>query len=213
MSAIDQLIGRKALTRRRPPLCPEFELWLAPEPVPLWEALEAVTAVREDPPFWAHAWPGSLALARLVLDDPLFVGGRSVLDFASGCGVSALAAARSGATQVLATDIDPHAVAAMTLNAALNACSLEASQRDLIGLDEGWQTVLVGDVFYEAELSQRVFSWLQHLAHRGAAVLIGDPGRSFLPKEKLTAVASYPLTPNHEWDSVTDRPPSIWRLR
>ncbi len=213
MNALEQLISRQALRRTRPPLCPEFELWLAPEPVPLWETLEALTGRREGPPFWAHAWPGSLALARFVLDEPALVSGQHVLDFASGCGVSAVAAVRSGAARVLATDIDPHAVSAMGVNASLNSCAFEASPRDVIGLDEAWDTVLVGDVFYEAGLSQRVLSWLQQLAHRGAAVLIGDPGRSFLPKEHLTAVSTYPFTPNHAWDSVSDRPPSVWRLR
>ena len=194
-------------------LCPELKLWAAAEPVPLWEALEGDTGLREGPPFWGHAWPGSLALARWVMDHPEAMVGQQVLDFATGCGVSAIAAARAGAANVLATDIDPHAVAATRENAVLNSCALTVERRDVIGVDEGWQVILVGDVFYEADLSVRVFDWLVTLAQRGATVLIGDPGRSFLPREALVAEATYPLDPVTAWDSVTDRPPRVWRLR
>ena len=206
---------RELLQVRAPSLCPELLLWLADEPVPVWEALEAETGRREGPPFWAHAWPGSLALARAVLDRPALVKAKGVLDFATGCGASAIAAARSGASSVCATEVDHHAVDATRLNASLNGCSdsIEVQARDVIDLDEGWQVVLVGDVFYQADLSRRVFSWLERLSARGATVLIGDPGRSFLPRARLDCIATYPATPNPAWDSVTDRPPRVWRLR
>lgn len=201
------------LSVRRPSLCPELLLELADAPVPLWEALEATTSRREEPPFWGHAWPGSLALARYVLDVPVTVRDRSVLDFASGCGVSAIAAARCGARSVLATDIDAHAVTSVLRNAALNEVQLEAQGRDVIDLDEAWDVVLVGDVFYEDALSRRVWSWLVQLAARGAVVLIGDPGRSFLPRAQLECLATYTLAPTPAWDSVTDRPPRVWKVR
>ncbi|MFO0595513.1 MAG: 50S ribosomal protein L11 methyltransferase [Myxococcaceae bacterium] len=201
------------LVPRRPSLCPELVLELADAPVPLWEALEATTSKQEEPPFWGHAWPGSLALARAVLDAPLLVSDRTVLDFATGCGVSAIAAARSGARSVLATDIDAHAVRHALHNAALNGVQLEARCRDVIGVDESWQVVLVGDVFYEDALARRVWQWLRQLSSRGAQVLIGDPGRSFLPHAELECLATYSLEPNPAWDSVTDRPPRVWKLK
>jgi len=204
---------RQLLQVRAPPLCPEVLLWLADAPVPIWEALETQTGQREGPPFWAHAWPGSLALARAVLDGPDLVAAKTVLDFATGCGVSALAAARAGAKSVYATEIDLHAVNAARLNAELNGCELDVQQRDVIDLDEGWQVVLVGDVFYQAELSKRVYAWLERLHARGATVLIGDPGRTFLPRERLECLATYDSAPNPAWDSVTDRPPRVWRVR
>ncbi len=200
------------LRARACPLCPEIVLWLADAPVPLWEALEATTLKREGPPFWGHAWPGSAALARTVIDQPALLAGKRVLDFATGCGASAIAAVKAGAAEVLATDIDEHAVAATKRNAELNGCTFEVQARDVIDLDEAWGVVLVGDVFYEAALSKRVFAWLEQLAQRGASVLIGDPGRSFLPKEQLECVATYAIDPNPTWDSVSDRPPRVWRL-
>ena len=204
--------ARAGLRARRFALCPELMVWAADEPVPLWEALERETGKREGPPFWGHAWPGSLALARWVMDQPSLVRAQQVLDFATGCGVSAIAAARAGASSVLATDIDLHAITACRENAMLNGCSIDAQHRDVVGLDEGWSVILVGDVFYEAQLSSRVFAWLERLARRGATVLIGDPGRSFLPKEKLRCEATYPLDVVPAWDSVEDRPPRVWRV-
>jgi predicted nicotinamide N-methyase len=203
---------RRTTTPARPASCPELELRLAPEPLAPWLASEALTGAREGPPFWAHAWPGGLALARFVLDAPALVAGRSVLDFASGCGVCAIAAAKAGARSVLATEIDAFALAAIAENAQLNQVTLEAQQRDVLGTDEGWAVVLVGDVFYQADLSVRLEQWLRGLARRGAAVFIGDPGRTFLPAARLRCVATYDLVALPAWDSVLDRPARVWQL-
>jgi predicted nicotinamide N-methyase len=194
-------------------LVPELSLRLAAEPIAPWEATEVMLGCVQPPPFWAHAWPGGLALARLVLDAPELVRGKRVLDFASGCGVSAIAAARAGATEVLATEIDSFAIAAIEENAAKNSHIVRTTSEDLIGRDDGWDTVLVGDVFYQAELSRRVFAWLRQLHARGAEIRIGDPGRSFLPMESLECVATFDVAPVNAWDSVTDRPARVWRLR
>ncbi len=196
----------------RPFLCPELELRLAPEPLGPWEATERATGQVEPPPFWAHAWPGGLALARSLFDAPEVVEGRAVLDFASGCGVSAIAAARCGARSVTATEVDAFALAAIALNAELNGVRVEALARDVIGLDEAWDVVLVGDVFYQRELAARVGAWLDALAARGALVLIGDPGRSFLPQARLRCVATFSVCGVPEWDSVVDRPARVWRV-
>lgn len=198
---------------RSAPLVTEVRLRLAPEPLAPWEATERHAGALLGPPFWAHAWPGGLALARAVLDAPGLVRGRRVLDFASGCGVSAIAAAHAGALDVLATEVDPFALAAIEENAALNGVSLRTTGDDVVGRDDGWDVVLVGDVFYQRELSLRVMAWLERLHARGAEVRIGDPGRSFLPGERLEAVATYAVAPVPAWDSVLDRPARVWRLR
>lgn len=194
-------------------LVPELRLWLANEPIAPWSATEEQAGEVQPPPFWAHAWPGGLALARLVLDAPELVRAKRVLDFASGCGVSAIAAARAGAAEVLATEVDAFAIAAIEENARLNEVAVRVSSSDVIGQDDGWDTVLVGDVFYQAELSRRVMAWLQQLHRRGAEVRIGDPGRSFLPMASLECVATYVVPPVPAWDSVVDRPARVWRLK
>lgn len=193
-------------------LVPELRLWLASEPIAPWSATEVHAGAVQPPPFWAHAWPGGLALARVVLDAPGLVRGKRVLDFASGCGVSAIAAARAGAKEVLATEVDPFALASVEENAALNQVTVRVSGEDVIGKDDGWDTVLVGDVFYQSELSRRVMAWLQQLHHRGAEIRIGDPGRSFLPMDLLECVATFTVPPVPAWDSVVDRPARVWRL-
>lgn len=189
---------------------PGLSLRLADEPLAPWEATERATRRVEGPPFWAHAWPGGLALARAVLEAPALVRGKRVLDFASGCGVSAIAALQAGARAVTATEIDVWACAALDENAALNGVHLEVRHGDVIGTDEGWDVVLVGDVFYEDELSRRVAVWLRGLAARGAVVRIGDPGRSFLPMTSLKCEATYDFAPVAAWDSVVDRPARVW---
>lgn len=194
-------------------LVPELRLRLASEPIAPWSATEVKMGAVQPPPFWAHAWPGGLALARVVLDAPELVRGKRVLDFASGCGVSAIAAARAGASDVLATEIDPFALAAIEENAALNGVTVRVSSDDVIGKDDGWDTVLVGDAFYQSELSRRVMAWLQQLHERGAEVRIGDPGRTFLPMDLLECVATFAVPPVPAWDSVVDRPARVWRLR
>lgn len=203
---------RQVTAVRTASLVPELRLRLASEPIAPWAATEQHTGLVQPPPFWAHAWPGGLALARLVLDAPELVRGKRVLDFASGCGVSAIAAAHAGATDVLATEVDAFARAAIEENAALNEVAVRVSSDDVIGVDDGWDTVLVGDVFYQAELSGRVLAWLQQLQQRGAEIRIGDPGRSFLPIDLLECLATFAVPPVPAWDSVVDRPARVWRL-
>lgn len=187
-----------------------FRICAAPEPLAVWEATERFSKRVEEPPFWAHAWPGGIALAQWVT--PERVGGKRVLDFAAGGGVSAVAAKRAGAASVLATELDAWALAAIAENAALNSLELAAEARDVVGLDEGWDVVLVGDVFYESEPSRRIFEWLLRLHVRGALVAIGDPGRSFLPRDRLELVFTAQVTPTPAWDSVVDRPARVWQI-
>ena len=175
-----------------PPLAPEMRLHLADEAVALWSKTEEeLAATGLPPPFWAFAWAGGQALARWTLDHRERVAGRRVLDFGSGSGIVAIAAALAGAARVEASEIDPFALAAIALNAAENGVSVEALAEDVIGADRGWEVVLAGDVAYERDMAARVFPWLEALARRGALVLIGDPRRAYLARDRLECLAEY----------------------
>lgn len=181
------------------PLAPEISLHLADEATPLWQKTEdELGRIGLAPPFWAFAWAGGQALSRHVLDHPALVFQRRVLDFGSGSGLVAIAAAKSGASEVAACDIDPFACAAMILNAGLNGVALSPRLADLVGCDEGWDVVLAGDIAYERETAARVFGWLADLARRGAMVLVGDPGRAYLPKTGLCLLQTYSVPVTRE---------------
>ncbi len=195
------------------PLVPEIQLHLASEVVPLWQATEeALSQMGLPPPFWAFAWAGGQALARYLLDHPDLVAGRRLLDFASGCGVAAVAAARCKASTVEASEIDDFALAALRLNAQANGVEIRARNEDLIGQDEGWDVVLAGDICYERALSERVFAWLQALSARGATVLIGDPGRTYLPKSGLERLIAYSVKTSRELEDSDVRNAVVWRV-
>jgi predicted nicotinamide N-methyase len=174
------------------PHAPSIRLHLADEAVELWQRTEEeLGEMGLPPPFWAFAWAGGQGLARHILDHPELVAGKRVLDFASGSGLVAIAAAMAGAAQVEACEIDAHALAAIPLNAAANRVGVTVREGDMIGTDEGWDVVMAGDVCYERGMAERVFGWLQGLAGRGAMALVGDPGRAYLPKEGLSLLAEY----------------------
>jgi predicted nicotinamide N-methyase len=197
-----------------PPLVPEIRLHLASEITPLWQATEQ-TLARDHlpPPYWAFAWAGGQALARHVLDHPHLVHGKSVLDFGAGSGILALAAAKAGAATATAAEIDPFAAVAIALNAALNELDVRVESADVIGrAGAPWQIVLVGDMCYERPLAERLTAWLRLMAAEGTLVLLGDPGRNYLPQGGLTALARYTVpTPLDLEDRVT-REGVVWRL-
>ena len=183
----------RAHTRlRRVPYVPELRLHLAEEPIGVWEDTERDTGVEQPPPFWAFAWAGGQALARHVLDHPGLVSGLRVLDVASGCGVAAVAAARSGAAVVEAVDVDPAAVAALRRNADANNVTVLARTAD-VGIEPpgAAQVVLAGDVFYSPRSAERMTSYLRSAHRAGARVLVGDPARGFLPVRLFERVAEY----------------------
>jgi predicted nicotinamide N-methyase len=196
------------------PLTPEIRLWLASEVVPLWEAGEAeLAATGLPPPYWAFAWAGGQALARYLLDHPDRVAGKRVLDFAAGCGLPAIAAARAGAAAVTASEIDPFAAAAIRLNAALNGAQVDVVEADVIdagGAD--WDLVLAGDVFYERDLAARIEPWLRRLAGRGVTVLVGDPGRAFLPKAGLERLIAYGVKTDRALEDTDLRNAVVWKV-
>jgi predicted nicotinamide N-methyase len=198
--------GREAFVRDRTvvapvPLAPELVLHQATALTPLWRATAAELDATDPTPFWAFPWVGGQALARHVLDHPALVSGRAVFDFATGSGLVAIAAARAGASRVVAADHDPYSEAAVRLNAELNGVAIAFRPGDPIGdaLD-GFDVVLAGDVFYERPLATRALAWFRALAARGALILAGDPGRTYSPREGVRELAAYdvPTTPEIE---------------
>jgi predicted nicotinamide N-methyase len=197
-----------------PPLVPEIVLHLAHEAVPIWQkSEEELGEIGLPPPFWAFAWAGGQALARYVLDHQDLVRGKSVLDLATGSGLVAIAAQKAGASSVLAADIDRFACAAARLNAQANAATIDISDEDLLEREPGiFDVVLVGDLFYEKGLAERVHAWLIAAKANGAAILIGDPGRSYLPKSALQHVIDYDVPVTRELEDAEIKRTAVWRI-
>jgi len=227
-----------ARTRLSPAgIVPEIRLHLAEEPMHLWEMTEqALGSSGLPPPFWAFAWAGGQALARYVLDHPEVVRSRRVIDVASGSGLVAIAAAIAGAATVTAFDVDPFAVAAATLNARANAVTVTVSGADILagrgaadagrGAARGSGTVdaeasadaagtadvvLTGDAFYEKELAGRVLRFLERAHTRGAAVLVGDLGRAYLPRSGFAELAAYDVPVLRALEDADVKRTAVWR--
>ena len=196
---------------RRPSSVPEVRLHVADDVVALWEAMEAADGgAGETPPFWAAAWPGGQALARYVLDTPEAVAGRAVLDLGSGSGLVALAARLAGARTVLASDVDPFSRTAVGVNAGLNGVTGVSVTGDVLGRDPaGIDVVLAGDVCYDREMTERVLPFLDRARAAGCDVYVGDPGRPYLPHDRLRSVAAYDI-PETEGPGL--RRTTVWRL-
>jgi len=193
------------------PLVPEIALHLATEITPIWQASEDWLKARNiEPPFWAFAWPGGQATARLLLDEPQRVAGKRVLDFAAGCGIAAIAAAMSSAALVEAAEIDPLALAAVRLNAALNGVAVATPDGDIVGAPCRWDVILAGDVCYEAPMTAHILPWLRAMAAAGAEVLLADPGRAYLPR--LEPLARHAVPTTLELEDRTSRTVVLYRL-
>lgn len=195
------------------PLVPEVALHLAHESRPIWSRPHEILDRSDIPdPFWAFAWAGGQAISRALLDNTELVRGRRVLDFASGCGIAAIAAMKAGAEHVIASEIDPVAVEAISLNAALNEVPVETSLADVIGRDDpGADVVVAGDVFYDRQLAARLVGWFASLAARGTLVLIGDPQRSYFPRKGLEPLAEYGVPVLRALEDREVRKTSVYR--
>ncbi|MGY1744368.1 class I SAM-dependent methyltransferase [Blastococcus sp. SYSU D00695] len=196
---------------RSPSSVPEVRLHVADDVVALWEAMEVSAGGAGDaPPFWAAAWPGGQALARFVLDTPGLVAGRRVLDLGAGSGLVAVAAALAGATTVLASDVDPFSRTAIEVNAGLNGVRGITALGDVLGQPAPpVDVVLAGDVCYDREMTERVVPFLDRARAAGCAVYVGDPGRPYLPHERLVEAAVYEI-PETEGPGL--RRTTVWRL-
>ena len=197
-----------------PPLVPEIRLHLATEITPIWQATEdALARSGLPPPFWAFAWAGGQALARYLIDHSAEVTGRSVLDFGAGSGLVAIAAAKAGATAVLAAEIDPFAAAAIAANAALNDVDITVQTEDLLDtVDACWEVVTAGDVCYERPMADRVMGWLRGMAACGSLVLLGDPGRAYVPSQGLLERSRYLVPTSRELEDQDCREAVIWQV-
>jgi predicted nicotinamide N-methyase len=197
-----------------PPLVPEIRLHLATEITPIWEATEeSLARSAVPPPFWAFAWAGGQALARYVLDHPAEIAGRFVLDFGAGSGLVAIAAAKAGAAGVLAAEIDHLAAAAIAINATLNEVAVTVTTADVIDTaDPRWEIVAAGDVCYEQPMAARVARWLAALAGRGCLALLGDPGRAYLPANRLRERARYLVPTSRELEDRDTRDGVVWQV-
>jgi predicted nicotinamide N-methyase len=215
VTILDRAAFIRTHTRLSPvPHAPEISLFLADEATELWQKTEdELGEIGLPPPFWAFAWAGGQALARYILDHPDLVAGKHVLDFASGSGLVAIAAAKAGAVRVEACDIDAFSAEAIAVNAQENMVRVEVFCGDLIGLDKGWDVVLAGDVSYERDMAARVTDWLDDLRQRGALVLMGDPGRSYLAKGRLFALETYRVSVTRALEDCEIKQTSVWQFR
>ncbi len=225
-------------TELRPvPLVPEIRLYQASEPIELWQRTEqAAGRTGLDPPFWAFAWAGGRALARYLLDHPEAVSGKHAIDIASGSGLVAIAAVKAGAADVTAYDIDPLAAAAIAINAEANGVTVPAICADLLNTDgppapgavragqtgvldidgpppPGPDLVLVADAFYEKELAGQVLRFAERNRARGAAVLLGDFGRTYLPRARLAPLAGYDVPGLLAMEGTETKRTTVWTLR
>jgi predicted nicotinamide N-methyase len=195
------------------PHVPEIRLHLAHEAIALWQRTEEELAeMGLPPPFWAFAWAGGQALARYVLDHPETVAGRRVLDFASGSGLVGLAAAKAGAASVLCADLDEFALEAIAINAEANGVSVTVTGENQLGEAGERDVILAGDICYEQALAARVIDWLAAEQSRGVTVLIGDPGRAYLPKDRLVSLATYEVQTVGALEDNEIKRTSVWRL-
>jgi predicted nicotinamide N-methyase len=197
------------------PLVPEIVLRLAEDIHRTWERID-----EELPPFWAFAWVGGQALARHVLDHPEIVRGRRVLDLAAGSGLVGIAAARAGAASVVASDTDARARTAIALNAAENGVRLEVvgdvvgpvddDEADDVELDV--DVVLAGDVFYEQPMARHMERFCDEAVAAGVDVLVGDPGREYLPRRRCTALAVHEVSGTADLEGGPTTRTTVWRF-
>lgn len=196
------------------PLVPEIRLYLAEESMPIWQKTEEeLGQLNVPPPYWAFAWAGGQALARYLLDNAALVAGRTVLDLGAGSGLTSIAAMKAGATSVLAADIDRYALVAVALNGEANGVRIETTDTDLLAAPPGaFGAVLVGDMFYERDLAERALAFVETARTMGAKVLVGDPRRSYFPKERFRKVAEYSVPVTRDLEDMEIKHTAVWRL-
>ena len=206
---------RQNTTVMTPPLVPEVKLHLAHEAVPLWQKTEEeLGEMGLPPPFWAFAWAGGQALARYVLDHAETVKNLKVLDLATGSGLVAIAALQAGAANTTAADIDEFATTAAQMNAELNQVSLDIKLEDLLPQQPPLaDVILVGDLFYEKTLAVRCLGWLRQAQEQGAEIFVGDPGRSYLPRDQLEKLAEYNVAVTRDLEDAEIKRTAVWQLK
>jgi predicted nicotinamide N-methyase len=197
-----------------PPLVPEIVLHLAAESLPIWQKTEdELGKMNVPPPYWAFAWAGGQAVARYLLDHPEICRAQTVIDLGAGSGISAIAAVKAGARTVIAADIDKLALAACALNARANGVRIDI----ITGIDllaeppRGEGVIIVGDLFYERQLADRVLDYIGKAKARGSAVYIGDPQRSYFPNGRFTKLEEYQVPVTRELEDAEIKRTAVWR--
>ena len=205
---------RANTTLLAPPLVPELRLHLATESLPIWQKTEdELGEMNVPPPYWAFAWAGGQALARYLLDHPELVAGRRVLDLGAGSGLTALASMLAGAGSALAADIDRLALIAVRLNAGANALSVAITADDpLARAPEAFDVVLVGDLFYERQLADKVLAYIDAVHANDTLVLIGDPQRNYFPRDRFDQVAEYRVPVTRELEDAEIKRTAVWKV-
>jgi predicted nicotinamide N-methyase len=195
-----------------PPHVPELVLHLADEITPIWRLTEEeLGEIGLPPPFWAFAWAGGQGVARYMLDHPDEVAGKRVIDFATGSGLVGIAAMKAGAAQALCADIDVFCGAAVRLNAQANGVSVAFTDQNLLDTPPpDADVILAGDICYEKPLAERVLAWLAAAHQAGSRVLIGDPGRSYFPKDGLVNLARYEVATTRELEDMEVKKTGVW---
>ncbi|MER9128768.1 50S ribosomal protein L11 methyltransferase [Mesorhizobium sp. M0768] len=199
------------------PALPEIRLYTAHPGSGLRRLLEwNQHATEEDgpepePPYWAYVWAGGAVLARYIFDRPETVAGRCVLDLGAGSGLVGIAAAKAGASAVVAAEIDRNGVVALGLNATANGVAIMIIGEDITsGPPPPVDVVVVGDLFYAHDLAGRVVPFLDRCLAAGIAVLIGDPGRAYLPRSRLRLLAEYEVPDVGEGRNAAMKPSGVF---
>jgi predicted nicotinamide N-methyase len=200
---------------RHVPGLEEIRLHLTDEVLEVWHAVQVET---DDPdaavPYWAVAWGGGLAIGHYLREHPEAASGRRVFDLGSGSGLCAIASMRAGAAKATGADIDAFAAAAIELNARANGCRVSVVRRDV--LDEeppDVDVILSGDCWYDEQLAARVLPWLRRARDQGIDVLVGDPGRRYLPAEELVQLATYHARTTSDLEDLEHNQGSVYALR
>ena len=168
---IRRVLKSGKITATRLPLTPEIRLYLLNENYPQHNLTrEETEALMNEPPFWSFCWSSGQVLARWVMERKELVNGRTVLDFGTGSGIVAVAAARAGARKVLACDIDPVSLEAVKANAELNQVEIAVSKDFQSAAGEGLDVILAADVLYDVE----IFPMVKRFPELASAVILAD---------------------------------------
>ncbi|WP_246687167.1 50S ribosomal protein L11 methyltransferase [Mesorhizobium sp. B2-5-9] len=198
------------------PALPEIWLYTAHPSSGLRRLVEGDDADSQEPqpPYWAYAWAGGAVLARYVLDHPEIVAGRRVLDLGAGSGIVGIAAGKVGACEVMAAEVDRNGVAALALNAAANGVTITIMGNDITtGPPPAVDLVLAGDVFYGQGVALGMMPFLDRCLAAGIEVLVGDPGRAYLPRSRLRLLAEYKVPDFGEAKDAALKPSAVFRLQ
>jgi predicted nicotinamide N-methyase len=197
------------------PLCPEILAHQAHTLIDVWEAAERLAGQALAAPFWAYAWPGGCALARVLLDQPDLVRGQRVLDFGAGGGVTALAAARAAAAAVTANDIDPWALLVIDIAASAQRLEVATFADDICetpALVDDYDVVLCSDLAYERREAPRQRAVLERATANRATVLVADAGRTYFDDAGMTPIAEFAMEVPRDLEGVSRRESRVYRL-